>query len=76
MAYLGAHLTHIGPGRVHIALPTRPEVTQQQSGRTLTACQPEVYGVQGDGARKLVANGQQALIRAEAQAVGPQPLPS
>ncbi|MGW0665099.1 PaaI family thioesterase [Streptodolium elevatio] len=29
MAHLGAHLTHIGPGRVHIELPARPEVTQQ-----------------------------------------------
>jgi uncharacterized protein (TIGR00369 family) len=29
MAHLGARITHIGPGRVHIALPNRPEVTQQ-----------------------------------------------
>jgi uncharacterized protein (TIGR00369 family) len=29
MGHLGARLTHIGPGRVHIALPSRPEVTQQ-----------------------------------------------
>lgn len=29
MAHLGARLTHIGPGRVHIALPSRREVTQQ-----------------------------------------------
>src|SRR6476646_2080046 len=29
MAHLGARLTHIGPGRVHITLPSRPEVTQQ-----------------------------------------------
>jgi uncharacterized protein (TIGR00369 family) len=29
MAHLGARLTHIGPGRVHIVLPSRPEVTQQ-----------------------------------------------
>ncbi|MEV7646121.1 PaaI family thioesterase [Streptomyces rubiginosohelvolus] len=29
LALLGARLTHIGPGRVHIVLPTRPEVTQQ-----------------------------------------------
>jgi len=29
MGYLGASLVHIGPGRVHIALPHRPEVTQQ-----------------------------------------------
>ncbi|MBA0051675.1 PaaI family thioesterase [Streptomyces sp. AJS327] len=29
MAHLGARITHIGPGRVHIALPSRPEVTQQ-----------------------------------------------
>ncbi|MBP2580042.1 uncharacterized protein (TIGR00369 family) [Streptomyces sp. PvR006] len=119
MSHLGARLTHIGPGRVHIMLPARPEVTQQhgyihagatsaiadsaggyaaltlfdedsevltveykinllapaagdhleaigtvlKSGRTLTVCQLEVYGVQADGARKLVANGQQTLIR-------------
>src|SRR4051794_39893804 len=29
MRHLGAELTHIGPGRVHITLPRRPEVTQQ-----------------------------------------------
>ena len=29
MGHLGARLTHIGPGRVHIVLPARPEVTQQ-----------------------------------------------
>ena len=29
MAHLGARLSHIGPGRVHIQLPARPEVTQQ-----------------------------------------------
>ncbi|WP_328499019.1 PaaI family thioesterase [Streptomyces sp. NBC_00414] len=119
MGHLGARLAHIGPGRVHIVLPARPEVTQQhgyvhagatsaiadsaggyaaltlfdedsdvvtveykinliapatgdhlqavgtvlKSGRTLTVCQFEVYGVHGDGVRKLVANGQQTLIR-------------
>lgn len=119
MGHLGARLTHIGPGRVHIELPARPEVTQQhgyfhagatsaiadsaggyagytlfpddadvltveykinllspavgdrleaigtvlKSGRTLTVCQLEVYGIQGNGTRKLVANGQQTLIR-------------
>lgn len=119
MAHLGARITHIGPGRVHITLPGRPEVTQQhgyfhagatsavadsaggyagltlfpedsdvltveykinllapavgdrieavgsvlKSGRTLTVCQLEVYGVHDDGSRRLVANGQQTLIR-------------
>ncbi|MFI9407090.1 PaaI family thioesterase [Nocardia sp. NPDC052316] len=29
MRHLGAQLGHIGPGRVHILLPHRPEVTQQ-----------------------------------------------
>ncbi|MFD7622398.1 PaaI family thioesterase [Streptomyces sp. NPDC059802] len=29
MTHLGARMTHIGPGRVHIELPSRPEVTQQ-----------------------------------------------
>ncbi|MFD5426445.1 PaaI family thioesterase [Streptomyces sp. NPDC127084] len=121
MAHLGARLTHVGPGRVHIVLPVRPEVTQQhgyvhagatgaiadsaggyaaltlfdegsdvlgveykinllapavgdhleaigtvlKSGRTLTVCRLEVYGIQGDGERKLVASGQQTLIRVE-----------
>jgi uncharacterized protein (TIGR00369 family) len=29
MRHLGAHLAHIGPGRVDIVLPHRPELTQQ-----------------------------------------------
>ncbi|MGW1503508.1 PaaI family thioesterase [Streptomyces mirabilis] len=36
--------------------------TVLKSGRTLTICQLEVFGVQ-DGRRSLVANGQQTLIR-------------
>ncbi|MEV6026401.1 PaaI family thioesterase [Streptomyces sp. NPDC052036] len=40
-----------------------PIGTVLKSGRTLTVCQLEVYGVQGDGGRKLVANGQQTLLR-------------
>ncbi|MFE2057955.1 PaaI family thioesterase [Streptomyces sp. NPDC059446] len=123
MAHLGARVTHIGPGRVHIVLPARPEVTQQhgyihagaasaiadsaggyaaltlfdedsevltveykinlltpadgtrleaigtvlKSGRTLTVCQLEVHGIQDDGARQLVAHGQQTLIRVQAR---------
>ncbi|WP_327712725.1 PaaI family thioesterase [Streptomyces sp. NBC_00464] len=119
MSHLGARLSHIGPGRVHIELPARPEVTQQHGyvhagatsaiadsaggyaaltllpedsevltveykinllapasgdhleaigtvlkpGRTLTVCLLEVFGVSDDGGRKLVANGQQTLIR-------------
>ncbi|WP_445529026.1 PaaI family thioesterase [Streptomyces cyslabdanicus] len=119
MAHLGARIAHIAPGRVHIVLPSRPEVTQQhgyihagatsavadtaggyaaltlfsedsdvltveykinliapavgdhieaigtvlKAGSTLTVCQLEVYGVQAEGGRKLVANGQQTLIR-------------
>ncbi|MFE7329264.1 PaaI family thioesterase [Streptomyces sp. NPDC057565] len=118
MRHLGAQITRIAPGRVHIALPSRPEVTQQHGyfhagatsaiadsaggyaaftlfpentevltveykinllapavgdhieavgtvlkpGRTLTVCRLEVFGLQ-DGRRKLVANGQQTLIR-------------
>ncbi|MFD7711184.1 PaaI family thioesterase [Streptomyces sp. NPDC059785] len=118
MTHLGARISHIGPGRVHITLPSRPEVTQQhgyvhagatsavadsaggyaaytlfpedsdvltveykinllapaagdhieaigtvlKSGRTLTVCGLEVFAVR-DGRRKLVANGQQTLIR-------------
>ena len=29
MAHLGARLAHVSPGLVHIVLPARPEVTQQ-----------------------------------------------
>ncbi|MGW5188227.1 PaaI family thioesterase [Kribbella sp. NPDC004138] len=29
MTHLGARIVHIGPGEVHIVLPSRPEVTQQ-----------------------------------------------
>jgi uncharacterized protein (TIGR00369 family) len=119
MSHLGARLSRIAPGRVHIVLPARAEVTQQHGyfhagatsaiadsaggyaaytlfpegtevltveykinllapatgdhieavgtvlkpGRTLTVCQMEVFGVQAGGERKLVANGQQTLIR-------------
>lgn len=122
MSHLDARLTHIGPGRVHIALPSRPEVTQQhgyfhagatssvadsaggyaaltlfpegsevltveykinllapavgdhleavgevmRSGRTLTVCTLEVFGVSGEQ-RSLVAAGQQTLIRLDAR---------
>ncbi|MFD3815300.1 PaaI family thioesterase [Streptomyces rubiginosohelvolus] len=125
MSHLGARVAHVGPGRVHIVLPVRPEVTQQHGyvhagatsaiadsaggyaaltlfdedsevltveykinllapaagdrleavgtvlkpGRTLTVCQLEVYGVRADGTRKLVANGQQTLIRVGRPAV-------
>ena len=37
--------------------------TVLKPGRTLTVCQMEVFGVQAGGERKLVANGQQTLIR-------------
>lgn len=37
--------------------------TVLKPGRTLTVCQLEVYGVQEGGERKLVAGGQQTLIR-------------
>ncbi|MGW2826536.1 PaaI family thioesterase [Streptomyces sp. NPDC001443] len=119
MAHLGARMTHIGPGRVHVVLPVRPEVSRQhgyvhagatsaiadsaggyaaltlfdedsdvltveykinllapaagdhleaigtvlKSGRTLTVCRLEVHGVGADGERKIVADGQQTLIR-------------
>ena len=122
MGHLGARIAHVGPGRVHIVLPERPEVTQQngyfhagatsaiadsaggyaaftlfpentsvltveykinlvapaegeyieavgavlKSGRTLTVCQLEVFGVR-DGERTLVAVGQQTLIRVNAR---------
>jgi acyl-coenzyme A thioesterase PaaI-like protein len=36
--------------------------TVLKSGRTLTVCRLEVFGVR-DGRRSLVANGQQTLIR-------------
>ncbi|WBB64382.1 PaaI family thioesterase [Streptomyces sp. WMMC500] len=37
--------------------------TVLKSGRTLTVCGLEVFGHRDDGVRKLVANGQQTLIR-------------
>jgi uncharacterized protein (TIGR00369 family) len=117
MTLLGARLSHIGPGRVHIVLLNRPEVTQQdgyvhagatsaiadsaggyaaltlfpddgavltveykinllapargdhleaqgtvlRSGRTLTVCRFEVFGVDGEQ-RTPVAAGQQTVI--------------
>lgn len=120
MRHLGARLTHIGHGRVRVALPARPEVTQQHGyfhagatsaiadtaggyaaytlfpaktavltveykinllapargerldavatvlkpGRTLTICRLEVYAID-DGREKLVAAGQQTLIRVD-----------
>lgn len=119
MSHLGARISRIAPGVVHIVLPSRPEVTQQNGyfhagatsaiadsaggyaaytlfpedadvltveykinllapavgdhleavgtvlkpGRTLTVCGLEVFGCRDDGAPKLVANGQQTLIR-------------
>ncbi|MFB7758341.1 PaaI family thioesterase, partial [Streptomyces sp. NPDC056121] len=46
---LGNHLEAVG--------------TVLKAGRTLTVCRLEVFAVQVDGTRKLVANGQQTLIR-------------
>lgn len=119
MGHLGARIAHVGPGQVHIALPGRPEVTQQngyfhagatsaiadsaggyaaytlfpegsdvltveykinllapavgdhleavgsvlRAGRTLTVCQLQVFAVRADAERKLIATGQQTLIR-------------
>lgn len=40
--------------------------TVLKPGRTLTVCRLEVYGVQSDGVRTLVATGQQTLIRVSA----------
>lgn len=37
--------------------------TVLKAGRTLTVCQLEVFGITDGGERKLVANGQQTLIR-------------
>lgn len=122
MAHLGARLSRIEEGVVHITLPARPEVTQQHGyfhagatsaiadtaggfagftvfpddstvltveykmnllapaigehleavgtvlkpGRTLTVCRLEVFAVR-DGQSKLVAAGQQTLIRVDAR---------
>lgn len=44
--------------------------TVLKSGRTLTVCQLEVFGVQGEQ-RKLVANGQQTLICLNSPAAAP-----
>ncbi|MFF0480758.1 PaaI family thioesterase [Streptomyces sp. NPDC004435] len=42
--------------------------TVVRSGRTLTLCRPEVYGVRADGSRKPPANGRQTLIRVDRSA--------
>ncbi|MEV4313193.1 PaaI family thioesterase [Actinocrispum sp. NPDC049592] len=122
MTHLGARLSHVAEGSVHIELPYRPELTQQNGyfhagatsaiadsaggyaaftlfpedtsvltveykinllapalgthleavgtvlkpGRTLTVCRLDVYAYQDDQ-RKLVAAGQQTLIRVDAR---------
>jgi uncharacterized protein (TIGR00369 family) len=124
MRLLGAELTHVAPGRVHIRLARRPEVSQQhgyvhagatsgvadsaggyaaltlmpatsdvltveyklnllapaagdhleaigtvlRSGRTLSVCRLEVFAVDGNDERKLVAAGQQTLISVPGEA--------
>ena len=39
--------------------------TVLKPGRTLTVCRLEVFGIQVGGERKLVASGQQTLIRVD-----------
>lgn len=39
--------------------------TVLKPGLALTICQPEVHGIQTGSTRKLIANGQQTLIRAQ-----------
>ena len=47
MRHLGARLGHVGPGRVHIVLPNRPEVNQQHgyihAGATSAIADPGGY---------------------------------
>lgn len=73
MRLLGARLDHIGPGRleykINLVAPADGDHleavgTVRRSGRTLTVCQLDVYGV-SDAQRTLVATGQQTLIRVQ-----------
>ncbi|WP_030680932.1 hypothetical protein [Streptomyces rimosus] len=64
MAHLGARISCIAPAP---ATGDRIEAvgTVLKSGRTLTVCRLAVFGVHDDGGRKLVANGQQTLVRVD-----------
>ncbi|MET7969388.1 PaaI family thioesterase [Micromonospora sp. NPDC005305] len=59
MRHLGARLAHIAPGRVHIVLASRPEVTQQHGYRHAGQCSALQGG--GEGPR---GEGRQGPSRA------------
>lgn len=66
MAYLGAVLGKVEPGRVEISLAFRPELSQQhgeviRSGRTLTVCRLDAF-VEKSGKRTHCATGPQTLM--------------
>jgi acyl-coenzyme A thioesterase PaaI-like protein len=70
MRLLGAELTDIAPGRVRISPADGERLeaigTVLKSGRTLSVCQLQVFAAQGE-TRKLIAAGQQTLIRVPGQ---------
>lgn len=61
MSHLGARSTHIGPGRVHIVLPSRPEVTQQHGYFHAGATSAIVDSAGGYAAHTLFPEGTEVL---------------
>jgi uncharacterized protein (TIGR00369 family) len=61
MRHLGAHLTHIGPGRVHITLASRPEVTQHHGYFHTGATSAIADTAGGYAASTLYADGREVL---------------
>ena len=71
MHHLGARISHIGPGRVHIVLPSRPEVTQQHgyfhAGATSAIADSAGGYASRSTDRTLIASGQQTLIQIQSR---------
>ena len=61
MALLGARLDHVGPGRVHIVLPRRPEISQQHGFVHAGATSAIADTAGGYAALTLFAEGSEVL---------------
>jgi len=61
MALLGARLDHVGPGRVHIVLPRRPEVSQQHGYVHAGATSAIADSAGGYAALTLFSDGSEVL---------------
>ncbi|MDN5797815.1 MAG: PaaI family thioesterase [Intrasporangium sp.] len=61
MRLLGARLDHIGPGRVHIVLPSRPEVSQQHGDVHAGATSAIADSAGGYAALTLFPEGSEVL---------------